>query len=38
MLIDAHHIELPSELMELAQVMPDAMGILYQSEKQEVME
>ena len=38
MLIDAHHIELPSELMELAQVMPDAMGVLYQSEKQEVME
>ena len=36
--IDAENIELPSELFELAQMMPDAMDVLKLFEKQEVME
>ena len=36
--IDAENIELPSELFELAQMMPDAMDVLELSDKQEVME
>lgn len=38
MSIDAEDIELPSELMKLAQVMPDAMNVLNLSDKQEIME
>lgn len=38
MLIDAEDIELPSELIKLAQVMPDALNVLNLSDKQEIME
>jgi hypothetical protein len=36
--MDAEDIELPSELIKLAQVMPDAMNVLNLSVKQDVME
>ena len=38
MRIDAQNIDLPSELFELAQMMPDAMDVLELPDKQEVME
>lgn len=38
MLIDVKDIELPSELIKLAQVMPDALNVLNLSDKQEIME
>ena len=38
MCIDAEDIEIPSELMKLAQTMPDAMNILNLSDNQKVME
>jgi hypothetical protein len=38
MRIDAQNIDLPSELFELAQMMPDAMDVLELPDKQGVME
>ena len=38
MCIDAEDIEIPSELMKLAQTMPDAMDVLNLSDNQDVME
>jgi hypothetical protein len=38
MCIDAADIEIPSELMKLAQIMPDAMDVLNLSDNQRVME
>ena len=37
MLIDAEDIELPSELFELAQMMPDAMDVLQNADNQNIM-
>ena len=35
--IDAENIELPSELFELTQIMPDAMNVLQNADKQKIM-
>ena len=37
MLIDAEDIELPSELFELAQMMPDAMDVLQNADNQKII-